>query len=307
MNSELPIDFSNPVIRDYMSLVRLQVLTPLSLLINITITLICSLVLHPSLGDVTRLHPASISPSVPAIAAYIFMIYLGQVGYCILLVAARRPETKSTIVKGVGLALVFANWVMAGSAIAWVFEAFLKSTIFLGILTLLLIYSNVVLIVYHAPTWTRPLDVVFIHAPVRLFLILALSLLFPYSLFVTLGHAWDPAYPGHYERKQWGGFAYVLAVNLAGLFIIALCHDWVWCLGATWMCVSIWMKEPKPLSIYIIVIIFTVLHPVTLIVVTITKRLTRKRQEGHIRLPSDEEITHQERATSRHEVQADWS
>ena len=63
-----------------------------------------------------------------------------------------------------------------------VFEAFLVSTILLGILTLLLIYSNVVLIVYHVPTWHRPLDLAFIHAPVRLFLILPLSVLFPYSL-----------------------------------------------------------------------------------------------------------------------------
>lgn len=56
------------------------------------------------------------------------------------------------------------------------------STVLLGILTLLLIYSNVVLIVYHVPTWHRPLDLSFIHAPVRLFLILPLSVLFPYSL-----------------------------------------------------------------------------------------------------------------------------
>jgi hypothetical protein len=88
---------------------------------------------------------------------------------------------------------------MAAWAIAWVcalvscppawllkrsqvFEAFLTSTILLGILTLLLMYSNVVLIVYHIPTWHRPLDLAFIHAPVRLFFILVLSLLFPYSL-----------------------------------------------------------------------------------------------------------------------------
>jgi hypothetical protein len=110
---------------------------------------------------------------------------------------------QNTIVKGVGLALVFANWVMAGWAIAWVsgyhvqsrfvsfnlfqvFEGFLASTILLGILTLLLIYSNVVLIVYHVPTWYRPLDLAFIHAPVRLFLILPLSVLFPYSLLFVI-------------------------------------------------------------------------------------------------------------------------
>ncbi|KAH9988102.1 hypothetical protein BJV74DRAFT_878265 [Russula compacta] len=307
MSSELPIDFSNPVIRDYMSLISLQVLTPLSLLINIATALVCSFVLHPSLGDVTRSYPTSISPLVPAIAAYVFAVYLGQVGYCILLVLARKPETKSTIVKGVGLALVFANWVMAGWAIAWVFEAFLTSTILLGILVLLLLYSNVVLIVYHVPTWSRPLDLAFIHAPVRLFLILPLSLLFPHSLFVALGHAWDPTRPDQMDRKQWEGFVYILTVNIIGLFIIALRDDWVWCLGATWVCVSIWLKKPEPVPIYIIAILFTVLHPITLVVTALTKHLSSKRQEGPIRLPPDEEATYQGLTAGRQEVQADWT
>ncbi|KAI0246108.1 hypothetical protein BJV78DRAFT_1257681 [Lactifluus subvellereus] len=307
MSSELPIDFSNPEIRDYMSLVRLQVLTPLSLLINIATVLVCTLVLRPSLGDVTRSHPASISPSVLTIAAYVFAIYLGQIGYCTLLVVARKPETKGTIIKGVGLALVFANWAMAGWAIAWVFEAFLTSTILLGILTLLLIYSNVVLIVYHVPTWHRPLDLAFIHAPVRLFLILPLSLLFPYSLFVTLGHAWNPSHPDQHEKKQWEEFTYLLIVNIIGLLIVALRRDWVWCLGATWVCVSIWLKKPKPIAIYIVAIMFTVLHPITLIAAVLAGNLTRKRREGRIRLPPDEESDHQRPVPSRHEIQADWS
>jgi len=306
MSSELPIDFSNPVIRDYMSLVRLQVLTPLSLLINIATVLVCTFILHPSLGDVTRSHPASISPSVPAIAAYIFAIYLGQVGYCVLVVFARKSETKSTIVKGVGLALVAANWVMAGWAITWVFEAFIASTVLLGILSLLLIYSNVVLIVYHVPTWHRPFDIAFIHAPVRLFLILPLAILFPYSLFVTLGHTWDPAHPDNIDRQQWEGFAYLLTVNILGALIIVLRHDWVWCIGATWVCISIWLKEPKPTSIYIIAIMFTVLHPIVLVVTALADHFMN-RQEGRIYLPPDEEATHQGQTTRGHEIQPDWS
>jgi hypothetical protein len=82
----------------------------------------------------------------------------------------------------VGYSLVFANWVMAAWAIAWVLQAFLLSTVLLGILVLALLYANIVLIVYHAPTRKRPLDVALIHAPIRFFLILPMSLLFPLSL-----------------------------------------------------------------------------------------------------------------------------
>jgi hypothetical protein len=72
-DDHLPIDFNHPAIRDYMSLIRsarvhqgtisispypscshnghsLQVLTPLSLLVNIVTVAICAFVVHPSLG-----------------------------------------------------------------------------------------------------------------------------------------------------------------------------------------------------------------------------------------------------------------
>ncbi|KAG6334338.1 hypothetical protein ID866_4750 [Astraeus odoratus] len=170
----LPVDTSNPAIRDYLALVRLQVLTPLSLLINIATVLVCATIIKPSIG---------------------------QIGYCLLLVSARRTETKNALVKAVGLSLVLANWTMALWAISWVrvllslptnanvmpefikvLQFFLVSTILLGILILLLAYSNIALLVYHTPTTSRPLDMALIHAPLRFFLILPLSLMFPYSL-----------------------------------------------------------------------------------------------------------------------------
>jgi hypothetical protein len=64
--------------------------------------------------------------------------YVLQIGYCVLIVLAQKNETKvsislfvlsfriplipskQTIVKGVGLTLVLANWAMAFWAIAWV-------------------------------------------------------------------------------------------------------------------------------------------------------------------------------------------
>ena len=38
--------------------------------------------------------PSSISPNPLLIATYLLLVYIGQVGYCILLVTARKPETK---------------------------------------------------------------------------------------------------------------------------------------------------------------------------------------------------------------------
>ncbi|EIM87324.1 uncharacterized protein STEHIDRAFT_120974 [Stereum hirsutum FP-91666 SS1] len=285
---DLPLDTHHPAVRDYLSLIRLQVLTPLSLLINIATVMICALVVSPSLGDVVKWFPASISPYTPLIAAYFAAIYVCQIGYCVLLVIARKRETKATVVKGVGMALVFSNFVTAAWAITWVFRMFLASTVLLGILLLLLIYCNVVLFTYHPPTRARPLDVALIHGPIRLFLILPLMLLFPYSLFVTLGHAWDPAHKDHYRAHQWEGFGVILGVNLLGLIIVAVRRDIVWCVGATWINVAIWATKLKPAPVYITCIMFTVLHPLTLLAAAIWVTFFKK-EEGMIMLPPDEE------------------
>ena len=40
------------------------------------------------------MYPSSISPKPLLIATYLLLVYVGQVGYCILLVIARKAETK---------------------------------------------------------------------------------------------------------------------------------------------------------------------------------------------------------------------
>lgn len=283
----LPLDVSHPAVRDYLSLVRLQVLTPLSLLINIATLLVCSVIVKPSIASVIKSHPTSISPSPHLITAYVVAIFLGQIGYCILLVVARKPETKTTLVKGVGLSLVFANWLMALWAVCWVLEFFLLSTILLGLLVLCLLYSNIALLIYHPPTSSHPLDMALIHAPLRFFLVLPLSLLFSYSLFITLGLYYSPGHPEQYGRFAWPGFGATFGANLIGLVVVLMRCDIVWAVAATWICASIWSASPKPAPVYITVILFTVLHPLALIGTLLYRRLTK--QEGRIALPLDEE------------------
>ncbi|KAH9834941.1 uncharacterized protein C8Q71DRAFT_710490 [Rhodofomes roseus] len=284
----LPIDTSHPAVRDYLALIRLQVLTPLSLLINIATVIVCSVVLTPGLGEISRLYPATIAPNPNVLSIYVTFVYIGQLGYCILLVLARRPETKAAMVKGVGMPLVIANWVMAGWAIAWVLQAFLVAAVAQGILLVLLIYANLVLLVYHRPTRSRPFDVLFIHAPARAFMIWPLMIMFPYNLFVTLGWTFSPGEPQHYARHQWAGFIVMLCVNLIGLLVIIIRRDVVWCISAVWMCASVWSRQPKPMPVWLTCVLFTVAHPLALVASWLWMRL-RGRREGRIALAPDED------------------
>jgi len=288
MMESLPIDTDHPAVKEYLALIRLQVLTPLSLLVNIATVLVCTILVNPGIRGVTKDHPTSISPRPFIIAIYVCVIYAGQIGYCVLLVLARKQETKKTLVKGVGLSLVFANWVMAGWAIAWVLQGFLASTILLGILVALLLFSNISLLIYHAPTTARPFDLALIHAPLRFFLVLPLSLMFPYSLFVTLGLSYNPAHGGtQYNEHSWPGFGVVLGVNLVGLIVVIIRRDIVWAVAATWICISVFTARPKPAPVYITEILFTVLHPLALLASSLWLWMY-KRQEGRIALRGEE-------------------
>ncbi|KAF8892992.1 hypothetical protein BD779DRAFT_1508162 [Infundibulicybe gibba] len=284
----LPLDTSHPAVRDYIALVRLQVLTPLSLLINIAVVVVCASC--PTRG-VAKFNPTSISPKPAVIAAYVAVIYIAQVGYCVLLVLASKPETKLAMLKGVGIYLVSANWVMAAWAIAWVFQWFLLSTILQGLLVLLLLYSNIALLVYHPPTSERPLDTALIHFPLRFFLVLPLSILFPYSLFISLGLNYTPTPTGpplRYDQwHAWAGFGAVFATNVFGAAVVLLRRDVVWAAAATWVCVSIWSQRPKPNPVYITAILFTALHPLILVLATLHARFY-KRPARPVVLPGDD-------------------
>ncbi|KAI9464864.1 hypothetical protein HD554DRAFT_2026219 [Boletus coccyginus] len=310
----LPVDMASPAVQEFLSLIRSVCCTPLSLSVNIAAVLVCASIVRPSLGafDIIALYPASISPHPAWLSVYVILIYLFQLGYCLLLVLSKNPDTKKALVKAVGLSLVLANWAMAFWAIAWVLRMFLLSTILLGIILLLLVYSNIALLIYHAPTYSRPFDMALIHAPLRFFMILPLSLLFPYSLFITLGLSYDPSRPEDYVRHPWPGFAVTTAVNLLSLAVVLFRRDVIWAIAATWICISIWTASPKPVPVFISVVLFTVLHPLALLSALIYDQLSGRR--GRIALPPDDASPHgphgprQERPGPREvDVDAVWN
>ncbi|PPR07824.1 hypothetical protein CVT24_003101 [Panaeolus cyanescens] len=287
----LPIDVSHPAVREYLALVRLQVLTPLTLLINIATTTVCASLANPTMAGVSRLHQTVFSPNIGVIGSYIALVFLGQLAYCVLLVIARKEETKAALIKGVGPSLVIANITMAVWSIAWVLQWFMLSTLLQGFLLLVLIYANINLLVYHAPDNSRPIDTGLIHAPLRFFLVLPLNILFPLCLFITLGffvRGYETGLP--VDESKWHpntGLLVVLGINLVELVVIVARHDIVWCVAATWTNVSLWAGRPKPAEIYITAITLTVLHPLGLII-SMAYQWFVKRREGQIALPDED-------------------
>jgi hypothetical protein len=286
-------------------LTRLQILTPFSLLICIASLLVCSTVATPSIADISRLHPTSITPSVRTVEAYIGAVWLGELLYCtgLVTVLGRREETKRAAVKGVGLWLVSANLVLALWAIAWVTQHFLVATLLQALLLLLLLFSNISLLIYHLPPTaiTHPLNTLLVHAPLRFFLLLPLHILFPVCLFIALKFSYPPTPSGPpRDSAEWhttAGFLILLFTHLFSLLVIVLRRDVIWCIGATWAAVAIWTSKPKPAPVYITVLIFTVLHPLCLITSAVYHFFHQRSKS--VVLPPDSEFDHEE-GRSRH-------
>ncbi|PFH50853.1 hypothetical protein AMATHDRAFT_60346 [Amanita thiersii Skay4041] len=286
----LPLDTSHPAVRDYLTLVRLQVLTPLSLLINIATVMVCALITSPTIGGLIRQKPTAISPNPAILAVYVAVLFLGQIGYCVILVLASKQETKRTLTKGVGMSLVAANFIMALWAIVWIMKWFIAASILQGLLLLFLLYSSLALYVYHPATSERPLDTMFIHAPIRFFVTLVLLALFPYCLFVALGLIHEPTAPGEYlSWHTWAGFGIVAGTNLLALLVVVTQLDIVWCIGATWVCISMWAQKPKPTPVYATTIACTILHPLALLLALAYVYYDQSPRRGRIALPPDRE------------------
>ena len=79
MASQLPLDFSHPAVREYVNLIRLQVLTPLSTLVSVAAVLTTEFIVHPSLSEIVEIWPTSISPRASLVAIYLLILFGSEV------------------------------------------------------------------------------------------------------------------------------------------------------------------------------------------------------------------------------------
>ena len=82
----------------------------------------------------------------------------------LILVLARKPETKATLLSGVGLRFPLVNAAFALWVIFWDLKIFLGSEIAL-LVEFVVLASIWATLLRHPPSKHRPLDYVFIHAP----------------------------------------------------------------------------------------------------------------------------------------------
>ncbi|KAG8868778.1 hypothetical protein FRB97_001934 [Tulasnella sp. 331] len=274
--------------RMVLKMLRLQVATPLSVLINIAVFLCCATVIHPSMSDLSTAFPTTVTPNMGMMSVIWMAIFVGQIGYCILLVLSRMHQTKELLAYGVGLRLVFVNWIMIIWSILFTLKFWTPAAVVLGVLVLFVMWINVSLLWY--PTHANhPLDTLFIHVPMRLFLLLFLLSVLPQNIFIALDWVYSPDHPERdYDNRSTEGFITVIIVHILGLVWVLVRRDLFWTVGGVYVCFATMGKRPKPTMIYAALITFAILYPLFWIAATTYHRISERAREGQIALPADD-------------------
>ncbi|KAK0526843.1 hypothetical protein OC842_005051 [Tilletia horrida] len=285
-------------------LVRIQVATPLSVLVSLAALVITSVLIHPGLADVSAKHVNYLTPASSFLLPYWALIFLLQVGYCILIVVSRKQETKKLILSGVGVRLALANFGLALWAIFWVLDAhwsFLAGEVILALMAVVLTATIGILNFKFHPDVKHPLDWLFVHVPLKLFLVVLLQVDLWQQLAIIL--RWDLNLgPGSGKTDGagpglWQSFGIITGIGglLPALWIFGTV-DFTWAAAGIFLHLAILFRggnghpnlsHRRP-EIIAAVILAIAMQAVALFSGIAWTRL-QKRQEGQIALPTTEE------------------
>ncbi|SJX61886.1 uncharacterized protein (N-terminal fragment), partial [Sporisorium reilianum f. sp. reilianum] len=282
------------------TLTRMQILAPLSVLLQMGVMILCgSKLIKPNLQQVSRRHPTYLSPQDSFVLFYWAVLYVLLIGFSVFLLLSRTPETKKALVHGVGTRLALANYLMVLWAIFWILDrplTFILGTAVLGVIALILLFNALVLAVRYAPSPKHPLDWLFIHVPIKMFLVITIQYDVWQQLFMALG--WDFGSGGHDAllKGLWPAFGIVTGLGAFSALWIFATADLTWTAAGIYLNLGLlWHKhfsliggrddgEPRPAPLTAAIILSISLQAVALVAGVAWKRI-KARQEGRIALP----------------------
>ncbi|CAD6905280.1 unnamed protein product [Tilletia controversa] len=285
------------------ALSRVQVATPLSVLITLASFLVTALVVKPGMNEISMRHVNYLTPSANFLLSYWALLFLLLVGYCILIVVSRKQETKKLILSGVGIRLALVNFGLALWAIFWVLDqhwSFIAGEAVLAFNAVLLIVTVGILTFKFGPNFKHPLDWLFVHVPVKMLLVVILQVDLWQQLGIILG--WDlrtdHVHGSNGGKGLWPAFGLITGVGgvLPSLWIFGTA-DITYALAGIYLHLAILFRgsdnghpnltHRRP-EIIAAVILAMVMQAVALFSGIAWSRL-QKRQEGQIALPISEE------------------
>ncbi|ORY32107.1 hypothetical protein BCR39DRAFT_524185 [Naematelia encephala] len=287
--------------RESMRLVRLQIAIPISVLVALGANLVCALAIKPGLKGINELNPTLLTPNSYMVGIFWAFLYILQVGFCMVLLLVRKDVTKETLVNGVGLRFAIANWLQAAWAVCWSLQFFIGAEVLILLNVINVLSIHLTLLMY-PPTLRRPIDALFIHAPMTMLLAILLELDWMHNGFVALG--WDIREEKSREKYTWQAVACIAAVNIVVALWAGFRRIYLLTAASVYILFCLLFSSPrtnptlpttalpKPTALLVTLIICLVLHPVSLLAGVAWKRTSER--EGRIRLEEEVEAAEED-------------
>lgn len=195
---------------------RLQILHPISLLILVASLALTTLVVQPGLDAIAKRHWTFFNPNKNWLGGYWALLLLLQVGTALSVGLASGDRTKALLANGISVYLPFANILIAVWAPLFLMDhrpAFIAGEVAIGLALLLLLISTLITGAFHTyrPTWKRPIEWLFIHLPLRLFLAIMLQIDFWQQGYIALGLAEGPH---GLDKTTWPTFIIIISTGV---------------------------------------------------------------------------------------------
>lgn len=178
-----------PAERSSLNFLRMN--TPVSLLVCIAAGLF-TVMLVPSIHYVFRSQPTYFTMAPRLLFTFAVVLLLFQIGFCVLALVTQSVQTQRCIVQGTGSRLALENYLLALWLLCRVTDT--SATMMLGAGALFAIavmsgFNAIVLSYKHQARWMHPLEMLLVHLPNKMMLLLAGQVLLWDQLMLAWG--WD--------------------------------------------------------------------------------------------------------------------
>lgn len=185
-------------------------------------------------------------------------------------------------------------------------SSFIAGLVLLSIQGFVLLVTALILAVKYPPSSSRPLDWLFIHVPVKMFLVITIQLDIPQQLFMALG--WDKEHHRAALKAIWPSFGIIAGTGALSAIWIFATTDFVWVASGIILYLAILFShdlkiEDRRPEIIAAIVLAMILQAVALLGSILYTWLSGLNQdEGRIALGRN---THDEAAAARMEAEAD--
>lgn len=171
---------------------------------------------------------------------------------------------------------LFSKSIILTSRILQTLKFWIPSLVALGSLSLLILWINISLFWYPTSP-AHPIDTLFVHVPMRLFMLALLVSALPQNLFIALDWVYSPDHPERdYNDRTMEAFTTIIIIHVLGLFWVILKRDLLWAAGAVYTMIALMSKRPKPFMVFAALITFSVLYPLFWLAASTYHTITRQ-------------------------------